>query len=130
MKRQTPKSLAILAVGCGLLIASELAGIQLRGLGLGVLIAMMFLSLRLMEEVPREALFPSKHNSAARNALNVTNFVAGLAGGASYIYLGGLIARPSPGSSIFWAASIGMALCFSVQAIFALVPPGYGTSVR
>jgi hypothetical protein len=83
-----------------------------------------------MEEVPREALFPSKHNTLARNALNIANIVAGIVGGASYIYLGGLFAPPNLGSSIFWAAIIGMTLCFGIQAIFAVVPTGYGTSVR
>ena len=130
MKRQTPKSLAVLAVGCGLVVASEFAGIQLRGLALGALIGMLFLSLRLMEEVPRNALFPSKHNSSVRNALNVANFVAGIAGGAGYLYLGGLFGPPNVSSFIFWPAVFGAALCFAIQEMFSVVPSGYGTSVR
>jgi len=130
MKRQTPKSLAVLAVGLGLLVAAELTNIQLRGFALGALIAMLFLSLRLMEEVPRNALFPSKHNSTARNVLNVGNFVAGIVGGAGVLYLSGSFGPPNVGSPAFWPAAIGMGLCFAIQGMFTLVPPGYGTSVR
>jgi hypothetical protein len=129
MKKATPQSIGVWAVGAVVLVGYQIAVQRwpvvsgAERLGVTVVIATTYLSMNLMEQVPPRALLPSKLNSAGRNALNIMNFASGLGIAISFFYLSGLMARPSVGSTLFWAAIVGLVVGVALQLVFALVTP-------
>ncbi len=127
MKKATPRSLAVLSFCATWLVGYQVAiqrwPVMVGGGRLGVfgLLGALYLSMNLMEDAPPRALFPSKLNSRGRNVLNIGNFLAGLAGASSLLYLSGLFGRLQVGSILFWSALAVLIASVLIQLVFALV---------
>jgi hypothetical protein len=127
MKKATPQSIAAWSVCAAGLVGYQIA-VQRWPLVAGwerlkviVLIGVLYLAMKLMDDAPPRALFPSKLNSRRRNALNVANLVAGVAVAISLVYLSGLVGHPQVGSMLFWSAVGGTVAGTIFQLVFSLV---------
>ena len=84
---------------------------------IGVLAA----SIGLMKSVDRRELFPSPLNTRTRNALNVSNFIAGVVAALGFAYLAGAFGSVDPHSILFAAAVAALLAGTAFQATFAIV---------